>query len=62
MKFRASFTLVIIALILGSCGFGGDYEYDESTHKEQIHAVLDSSVTAWNNGDIEGYMSFYYKI
>lgn len=47
-------SLFFFHMLLASLAFGQE-------EKEHIEAVLRDQVTAWNNGDIEGYMKGYWK-
>lgn len=59
MKYSIPF-LLMIALLLNAC-IQSQFSFDEQGTKEYIRATIDSSAYAWNQGDLEGYMSFYYK-
>ena len=40
---------------------GGNNVSVDTTWKYEIQSVLDNQTTAWNNGDIAGYMNGYWK-
>jgi ketosteroid isomerase-like protein len=52
-------------LLLWMCGaiLGGvpALAQSKSAEQEEIRAVLDAQVAAWNRGDIEGFMAGYWK-
>lgn len=59
MKIRC-FAVILLAgaLLIGCSGAG---KVDEDAIKREVRKVLDATETAWNEGDIEGYMEGYYK-
>ncbi|MFL6373356.1 MAG: YybH family protein [Pyrinomonadaceae bacterium] len=49
--------LLTIALVLASVCFASGQSRDEAT----IRKILDEQTAAWNRGDIDGFMSGYWK-
>ena len=49
------------ALVIWSAGPGGSAALPAQDVASQVRAVLEEQVTAWNRGDIEGFMQKYWK-
>ncbi len=58
--FHRLFTLFLFAALLSPLRTSAQ-QSTESTTLNAIRAVLDSQSTAWNNGDIDGYMRGYWQ-
>jgi len=50
-------TLILVMIALGAAASG---QAPQAAEKE-IKAVLDLQQAAWNRGDIDGFMAFYWK-
>jgi len=50
--------LLAAVLLSGCCR---TREVNGDAVRREVRGVLDATETAWNNGDIEGYMQGYYK-
>lgn len=48
--------LILILVSVTAAGFSAPFDI-----KEEIRDVLDKQKTAWNKGDIEGFMSYYWR-
>ncbi len=55
MKKSAVLTLIVLALAATAFGRGNP------SPESEIRAVLDAQQAAWNRGDIEGFMAYYWK-
>ncbi|HTV60830.1 MAG TPA: DUF4440 domain-containing protein [Verrucomicrobiae bacterium] len=55
--------LVLAAILVGSAvsAFAGPLPAPEAKQEAEIRAVLDAQTAAWNQGDISGFMSGYWK-
>jgi len=50
-------SLLILSLILASSVFAAAQSADEAA----IRKIMDDQTTAWNRGDVEGFMAGYWK-
>jgi beta-aspartyl-peptidase (threonine type) len=51
----------VICLAQNGCASPPEGERQKAEHAAAIRAVLDAQVSAWNRGDIEGYMDGYER-
>lgn len=49
------------ALLLAMCCIGTACLFAQLSREDAIRDVLDKQVTAWNHGDIDGFMEGYWK-
>lgn len=51
------YIVIILALFLGAC----NQEYGNASDLKKLDEVLSGSCNAWNSGNLESYMSYYYN-
>ena len=56
-----SFLLPLTLLLVSACASTGSGSVDAVSEEAEIRSVLDAQQTAWNTGDIPGFMEGYWK-
>jgi uncharacterized protein (TIGR02246 family) len=56
----ASFVFAAMALLLAGCLFWQFTRHDSAAAKTDIATLLDRQKTAWNRGDLDGFMAEYW--
>ena len=54
-------TLLLIFVLAATSGFGQSAPEIPEQKSKSIRAVMDAQVSAWNKGDIEGFMDGYWR-
>lgn len=57
----AAWGLLIVVMLGAGCRPRAGDTFDTATARAEIRALLDRQVTAWNRGDIEGFMTGYAR-
>ncbi len=55
-RFLSTLTILLLPASVGAQG-----KTDRADARKAIRAVLDAQVTAWNKGDLEGFMAGYWQ-
>lgn len=58
---KFTITSLILLLLVWGVGEARDNKPKESKAAREIRSILDKQVTAWNRGDLEGFMAGYWN-